>query len=126
MRPTLPLLCHKAYRPNVGKWAIWYTGIMRYEPHAAARIRSWQEHDPALYAATIEVLHAIRDDPQTYGAPGGQLADRLRSYGIPGRIEQYCITWSAKGSEPVILTVSTHDELVQRAVYQEKHGLKPE
>ncbi|MEH6624437.1 MAG: hypothetical protein V7738_16905 [Dietzia maris] len=101
---------------------------MEYEPSAAARIRSWQEDDPTLYAATLKVLYAIRDDPRTVGAPlpSGQPGYRLSSYGIPGRIEQYCITWKAKDPVPLIATVSTHDELVQWVAYQEKHGLEPE
>lgn len=101
---------------------------LRYEPNALARIRSWQEDDPNLYAATLEVLHTIADDPENFGVPmpSDRPGYRLRSYGIPGRIEQYCITWKTKDSVTVIATVSTQDELVQWLTYQEKHGLKPE
>lgn len=96
---------------------------MRYEVEAEQRIRSWRTSDPKLYEETLGILESIAAEPQSFGSPGSPLVDRLFSYGVPGRDEQYCITWDSRGAETTIVSLSTHTELLQRVSYQLKHGL---
>lgn len=100
-----------------------YAGRMDYSEEAEQRIRTWQTDDPTLYQETLGVLRSIAAEPQSFGQPGFPLEDRLFSYGVPGRTEQYCVVWNSSSDEATIIDLSTHDEFVQRMTYQQKHGL---
>ena len=93
-----------------------------YSAEATQRIRTWQTDDPTLYQETLGILRSIAAEPQTFGQQFPP-DDRLSSYGVPGRTEKYCIVWNSSSDRTSIIDLSTHDELVQRRTYQQKHGL---
>ena len=101
--------------PNVGNVVVMTK--MLYTPEVRERLAYWRESDTTLYTQTVSVLNQIKTGPATYGQPGTPFVERLRSYQVPGRDDTYVITWQTDDGTTVVLSISSEEELIQRARY---------
>ncbi len=89
---------------------------LNYDEETKQRLRDWRTGDPQLYARTAEVLDSVKADPEGYGA-GEARGPRLKIYQVPGRDDEYVVTWEVVGGELFVGEISTVDELRRRAAF---------
>lgn len=87
---------------------------LRFDQLTAMRLRHWRETDTALFDATVRELGAISDSPSLHGQRGQPPIGRLVVYEVPGRREQYVITWELRDATVIVASISSIEELRRR------------
>lgn len=88
---------------------------LRYDDATKERLRYWRDNDRALYEATERQLKAIKADPRAHGRRGTPYVPRLIVFGVPGRDEEYVVTWDPQPAYVTIVAVGSVSEMQQRA-----------
>lgn len=95
----------------------WYDALMQlhYDEVTKQRLRAWQRDDQVLFRATEAQLRRIEASPHQHGVDGTPHVPRLVSYSVPGRDDEFVITWDVAGSRVGIISISSSAELEARA-----------
>ena len=88
---------------------------LRYQDATKARLRFWRDNDPLLYSAASTELRAIKGNPRGHGIDGTPHVSRVTTFNVPGRDDDYVITWDAQATAVFIGDVCPVEELRQRA-----------
>ncbi|MDD7963092.1 hypothetical protein [Microbacterium thalli] len=89
---------------------------LTYHDDTKARLRHWRDSDQPLYTAAATQLEAIKLNPTGHGIDGTPFVPRLVTFGVPGRDEEYVITWDGPVGDVVfIANVCSVTEMQQRA-----------
>lgn len=95
---------------------------LRYSKATSARLLGWRSSDPTLFESAERELEKIKADPKRYGTDGDPLVERLKVFDVPGRDDQYAITWeNGAAGDVFIADVFSVKEITMRSKLEGGH-----